>query len=405
MAAHAAAEEKIHLTEKQLDEFFRNPEVILNIRKIDRNKKPGPGRPTRSEEIVFRHFKKLHPEIEKANIQFRTTLFEMHDKYVEKHPDYLHEQVIDDEPLDEDLIQRIHDFVDNEQPLQPLSKNEIKFNTSLTKKLIKLKTAKNFDETYDKSGLPKKQRNYYKNLVENLRLDELKQFREYQLKNVDKKMENARDSKLDKENKKLKILKVALENAENELQKKKIQRKINKVKDVKQQKKLRIDMNKLIENPDEKLKNNIVDNVSMNSYIPNKFIPLYIKNKNGPGYHRITGEEIAELKKDPSGDYYDGTGIQNIFTKFKLPINLPDKRFIKAVHPEFDPDNNKYIGLKLQSQGGSLIGLIKPHFGPRPVVNPVYGNGNIPSQSTASGTFINTNYKPQMINKPFSIGW
>lgn len=402
MSSNAAADEDLYLTERQLDEFFRIPDVIRNINAIDRNK--GPGTASKEEKAVFKHFKKLHPEIKKIGVPFRKTLFEMRDEYVKRHPEYLQPE-IDDEPLEK--------YLANPQS----NKNEIKFDTSLTKKLIKLKTAKNFDQTYNTIELPIHKKDYYKNLINNITLDELKQFREYQLKNVDEKMENARDSKLDKENKKLKILKAALENAENELQKKKIQRKIDKVKDVKQQKKLRIDMNKIIENPDKKLKNNIVDNVSMNSYIPNKFIPLYIKNKNGPGFHKITGEEIAELKKDPSGDYYDGTGIQNIFTKYKLPINLPDQRFIKAVHPEFDPDNNKYIGLKLQSQGGSLIGLIKPHFGPRPVVNPVYGNGNNPSQSeglahglpgdntTASGTFINTNYKPQMINKPFSIGW
>lgn len=44
------------------------------------------------------------------------------------------------------------------------------------------------------------------------------------------------------------------------------------------------------------------------SYISNKNIPLYVKNKDGPGYHRITSEEIIAFKNDPSGDYYDGTG-------------------------------------------------------------------------------------------------
>lgn len=43
-------------------------------------------------------------------------------------------------------------------------------------------------------------------------------------------------------------------------------------------------------------------------YISNRNIPLYVKNKDGPGYHRITSEEIIAFKNDPSGDYYDGTG-------------------------------------------------------------------------------------------------
>lgn len=157
-----------------------------------------------------------------------------------------------------------------------------------------------------------------------------------------------------------------------------------------------------------------VEPAKLNSYIPNKFIPLYIKNKIGPGYHRITGEEIQALKNDPSGEYYTGEGLKNILNKYKLPKKLPDLKLIKAVHPDFDPDN-KNAQYKLQSlRGGSILGL--PHFGPRPYIYKEGISGGVVEYdepklllekniSGNGGTFINTNYKPRMPNIPFSVGW
>lgn len=157
-----------------------------------------------------------------------------------------------------------------------------------------------------------------------------------------------------------------------------------------------------------------VEPAKLNSYIPNKFIPLYIKNKDGPGYHRITSEEIQALKNDPSGDYYTGEGLKNILNKYKLPEKLPDLKLIKAIHPDFVPDN-KNAQYKLQSlRGGSILGL--PHFGPRPVIYKEGNSGGVveydeqkllleKNLNGCGGTFINTNFKPRTPNIPFSIGW
>lgn len=364
MSSNAAADEDLYLAERQLDEFFRIPEVIRNINAIDRNK--GRGAATKEEKAVFKHFKKLHPEITKIGVPFRRTLFEMRDKYVKRHPEYLQPE-IDDEPLEK--------YLANPQS----NKNEIKFDTSLTKKLIKLKTAKNFDQTYNTIELPIHKKDYYKNLVNNITLDELKQFREYQLKNVDKKMENARDSKLDKENKKLKILKVALENAENELQKKKIQRKIDKVKDIRNQKRLINDMNKNIMDENKKLNlqnTPLIDHTELSSYIPKKFIPLFVKNKNGPGYHRITGTEVQKLKNDPSGDYYDGYGIPyiDIFRRFNIK-NLPYSAI--DLYRQGKPEYNK-INL-IEKQGGSILGIERSFFKPNNIIGGNVKKSNAPT--------------------------
>lgn len=47
------------------------------------------------------------------------------------------------------------------------------------------------------------------------------------------------------------------------------------------------------------------------SYIPQKFIPLFLQGPDG-SYHKITNEEIEALKNDPTGDYYDGSGNKYI---------------------------------------------------------------------------------------------
>lgn len=182
-----------------------------------------------------------------------------------------------------------------------------------------------------------------------------------------------------------------------------------------------------------------VEPAQLNSYVPNKFIPLYVKNKGLPGYHRITGEEIALLKQDPSGQYYDGNGIEDIFNKFKLPNKLDNKNSIKPFFS--DPSN---ILFKLNFKGGSIIGfpyfphpvikpdikpvikpdlrpfvkpvvkpvdnpVVKPDLGPfiKPVIRPLDTPERpiVKHLSGTGGTYINTNYKPQMIMKPFSIGW
>ena len=204
---------------------------------------------------------------------------------------------------------------------------DLKHNTSLTKRLIRLKGANNFDIQYEKEKLPKVDKELYKKIVDSFDYEKLKDLRRFQLKEVDKKMNSARQYKTDKEIKKITELKKALELAPNELTKKKLQRKIDKLKDIKDQKILITDTNKLIQNPEDKLNfenTPLINNTELNSYIPKKFIPLFVKNKNGPGYHRITPSEAQQLKNDPSGDYYDGYGIDynNIFKKLNIGNTL-----------------------------------------------------------------------------------
>ena len=87
----------------------------------------------------------------------------------------------------------------------------------------------------------------------------------------------------------------------------------------------------------------------LNSFIPKKQIPLFVKDIDGPGYHKITMEEINALKNDPSGDFYTGEGI------------LGSKLFRKKVL--------------------EIVG------------------------KTGGSNYINTNYKPDFPTTPFSVGW
>lgn len=54
-----------------------------------------------------------------------------------------------------------------------------------------------------------------------------------------------------------------------------------------------------------------IEPVEKQSYIPQKFIPLFLQGPDG-SYHKITNEEIEALKNDPTGDYYDGSGNKYI---------------------------------------------------------------------------------------------
>ncbi len=54
-----------------------------------------------------------------------------------------------------------------------------------------------------------------------------------------------------------------------------------------------------------------IEPVEKQSYIPQKFIPLFLQGPDGT-YHKITNEEIEALKNDPTGDYYDGSGNKYI---------------------------------------------------------------------------------------------
>lgn len=59
------------------------------------------------------------------------------------------------------------------------------------------------------------------------------------------------------------------------------------------------------------LDNPFIEPVEKQSYIPQKFIPLFLQGPNGT-YHKITNKEIELLKNDPTGDYYDGSGNKYI---------------------------------------------------------------------------------------------
>ncbi len=235
--------------------------------------------------------------------------------------------------------------------------------------------------------------------------------------------------------KKLKQLEYMIKFPRNELERKKA---IEMKKDIEEQMK-KYYMMQYYKDLKTNDKLHYVEPAQLNSYVPNKFIPLYVKNKGMPGYHRITGEEIALLKQDPSGQYYDGNGIEDIFNKFKLPNKLDNKNSIKPFFS--DPSN---ILFKLNFKGGSIIGfpyfphpvinpdvkpvikpdlrpfvkpvikpvdnpVVKPDLGPfiKPVIRPLDTPERpiVKHLSGTGGTYTNTNYKSQMVMVPFSIGW
>ena len=105
-------------------------------------------------------------------------------------------------------------------------------------------------------------------------------------------------------NKKIQELNYVINFPKNELQRKKA---MKMKKDIEKQIK-KIYLKEIYENYTEGQQKLKYIEPQKESYISNKNIPLYVKNKDGPGYHRITSEEIIAFKNDPSGDYYDGTG-------------------------------------------------------------------------------------------------
>lgn len=78
-------------------------------------------------------------------------------------------------------------------------------------------------------------------------------------------------------------------------------------------KKLKVQLNKLKDehkflkdNPD-KDKHSYNETLQRSSYIPNKFVPMFITDSEG-NYKRVTPYMYNIIKNSPSGDYYDGTG-------------------------------------------------------------------------------------------------
>lgn len=154
--------------------------------------------------------------------------------------------------------------------------------------------------------------NKYEYLFNKLSIDDLKKLLSDRINGTEAQMEKLRDLQGNSEKKKIKLLKEQLLKAPNELEKMKLQRQIDKLKDIKHQKKLITTFNKSVNNTGQKLNldnSPLVDNTMANSYVPKKFIPLFVKNEDGNGYHRITAAEIKKLQNDPSGDYYTGEGI------------------------------------------------------------------------------------------------
>lgn len=152
--------------------------------------------------------------------------------------------------------------------------------------------------------------------------------------------------KLEKYKNKIKELDYTIEFPKNELEKKKAMRKKQEIKD-KIERLTKQSLYKKLTKKDTNIYNN--SSAELNSYVPNKSIPLFVKNANDNGFHRITMEEINALKNDPSGDFYDGTGI------------LGSKLFRKKVL--------------------EIVG------------------------KTGGSNYINTNYKPDFPTTPFSVGW
>ena len=293
------------------------------------------------------------------------------------------------------------------------------------------------DDKYTHSKLIKKLIKMYKYDDEHLS-DEIKKYIKENLnKFIETKYEITKGKYIDKPSdkifqytKKLQKLEYLIKFPRNELERKKAIQMKNDIEEKIKKEYMKQYYKKLDTNDNF----HYVQPAQLNSYVPNKFIPLYVKNKFEPGYHRITGEEIAALKQDTSGDYYEGNGIEDIFNKYKLPKILPDKKYIKKIHPIFDPSNSEFNGLMINKlKNGKIIGL--PHFGPRPVIKPdtkpfikpfikpvikpdikpfikpVVNPLDTPESSIdkhisgSGGTFTNTNYKPHMVMVPFSIGW
>ena len=184
-----------------------------------------------------------------------------------------------------------------------------------------------------------------------------------------------KEDKTKKYKQKLDILESVLLNPKNELEKKKAEMKKQKIKD----KLKRLEIQKLEKGITGELDETLdVPSVQLNSYISKKTIPLFLQNPDG-SYRRITPDEAQALKNDPSGDYYDGSGI-----KYKLNLH--------------------------KVQGGSFIGLITAVPALVNMFRSLQGSGveQIGQPQNINSTFNNFNqsrYTPKMVMKPFSIGW
>lgn len=176
--------------------------------------------------------------------------------------------------------------------------------------IIKLKQAPNFDKEYDNLKLDVRDKDLLKSIASKLTITNLKSIILERIRKKDK--EKDKEINPDAEKQKIKKLKKLMNTADTELQRKKLQQKINKLKEVKQQKQVLQHINELTKDPTKKLtlESNPITSYNLSSYIPKKTIPLYVRNKDGPGYHRITPAEINALRNDPSGDYYEGEGVK-----------------------------------------------------------------------------------------------
>ena len=176
--------------------------------------------------------------------------------------------------------------------------------------LIQLKQAPDFDTKYHDLGLDVRDKELLKSIASKLSITNLKSIILERIRKKD--IEKDKEINPDAEKQKIKKLKKLMNTADTELQRKKLQQKINKLKEVKQQKQALKYINDLTDDLTKKLtlESNPITSYNLSSYIPKKTIPLYVRNKDGPGYHRITPAEITALKNDPSGDYYEGEGVK-----------------------------------------------------------------------------------------------
>ena len=260
-------------------------------------------------------------------------------------------------PLDLTKIKNKHKKIQEpERETQEQINLELSLNNLNTNKIFE----KNKNGEYKYPKLIKKLIKKYKKNDENLSKatkefieNNLKEFSEALYEIHNKKYISEPLAKVQEYDKKLRELEYTIKFPKNELERKKaIELKKNieeKIKHI------------YVEDYYKKLTNgqkmHYVEPAKLNSYVPNKFIPLYIKNKDGPGYHRITSEEIQALKNEASGDYYDGNGI----FKTRSGLDIPKLMF------ERNLSGNGYCG--------------------------------------SGGTYVSTNFKPQMPNIPFSVGW
>ena len=164
----------------------------------------------------------------------------------------------------------------------------------------------------------------------------------------------------------------------------------------------------------------------MNSKIPDQFIPLFIKNKDGPGYHRITAEEAQELKNDTSGKYYSGEGIDynkiyDYVEKNKIKLDKYEGGAILGILSSIVPAAFNFAKDMIEEHTATgQMNKIRPSRGRSSVYSgtgfkhsdlydakkyALETNYNGFGITGCGGTFQNNNYKPSFPTIPFEWNW